>query len=175
MRIRLREGKTERHSPQVPLGFALAAGFATSVVGCLLASLAAPPRETAARLVAVALIVTGFAAAIRNLPAAVLTAGMAWSIYLGFLVGRAGELHWHGGVDALRLGTLIVAALAGSARWWITDFVSDWSGSSRAPLSREEPSPAVIPRPLDAPDARSTFTPVGNSRPQADQGNRRNG
>src|SRR5262249_43071818 len=116
-----------------PQGIALAAGFAAAAVGCLLASLAFPPHEPTARLVALALLIAAFTTACRNLLANLLTAGIAWSMFLGFLVDREGELQWHGGVDLLRLGTLIMAALVGSARWLIADLASA--------------RPASVPRP----------------------------
>lgn len=151
-----------------PLGIAVAAGFAAAAIGCLLASLVSPPHEPAPRLVALALIIVGFAAACRNLPANLLTAGIAWSMYLGFLVEHTGELRWHGGVDLLRLGTLIVAALAGSARWLIAELAAY---SAPVPGPREEPRLALITER----DGTASSTPDQEHRPQADQENRRNG
>jgi hypothetical protein len=115
---------TEARPGHCPLGFALAVGFATCVCGCLIASLAAPPQQTAARLAVLALIIGGFAAVVRNLPGSLLTAVIAWSMYLGFLVDQAGELRWHGGTDLLRLGVLVAAAVAGSGRWPVRDLLS---------------------------------------------------
>jgi hypothetical protein len=109
-----------RYGPRLdgcPFGIALAAGFATAVAGSLLASLASAPNEATPRLVELSLVTAGSAIVLRNVAAALLTAGIAWSIYLGFLVGHAGELQWHGGIDLLRLGTLLGAALLGSAIW----------------------------------------------------------
>jgi hypothetical protein len=124
-----------------PLGFALAAGFATSVMGCVVAALAAPPHDTTVRLVVLALIVGGFAATVRSLPGAALTAGMAWSMYLGFLVDQTGELHWHGGADLLALAVVVVAALAGWARWPVTDVVTPRPAAGRVPAPRGRPVP----------------------------------
>ena len=101
-----------------PLAFALAAGFAASTVGCFLASAAASPNDAGTRLAVLALVLAVYAAAVPNLPAAVLTAGIAWSFFLGFVIDRDGEMHWHGTADLARLGVLIVAVLAGSA-WWM--------------------------------------------------------
>jgi hypothetical protein len=100
-----------------PLAFALAAGFAASVVGCFLASAAAAPSDTGTRLAVLALVLAVYAAAVPNLSAAVLSAGIAWSFFLGFVIDRDGEVRWHGTADLVRLGVLIVAVLAGSA-WW---------------------------------------------------------
>ncbi|GAA2101221.1 hypothetical protein [Actinomadura alba] len=124
-----------------PLGFALAAGFGTSVTGCVVAALAAPPYQTTTRLVVLALIVGGFATAIRNLPGAVLTAGMAWSMYLGFLVDQTGELRWHGGSDLLALGVVVAVALAGWGRWPITDLLTARPTPGRVPGPRGRPGP----------------------------------
>ena len=49
--------------------------------------------------------------------ALVLTAGIAWSFFVGFVIDRDGEVRWHGTADLVRLGVLIVAVLVGSA-WW---------------------------------------------------------
>src|SRR4051812_42527605 len=103
-----------------PLGFALAAGFAASIAGCFLASAAAPSADTGTRLAVLAFVLAVYAATVRNLPAAVLTAGIAWSFFLGFVVDGDGEVRWHGASDLDRLGVLIVAVLAGSAWWMVT-------------------------------------------------------
>jgi hypothetical protein len=168
---RVRYAAAESRFGDFPLGIALAMGFAAAAVGCLLASLVSRPHEPAPRLVALALVVAGFAAACRNLTANLLTAGIAWSMYLGFLVGHAGELRWHGGVDLLRLGTLVVAAQLGSARWLIADLAARWSAS--VPRPREEL--AVVVRGPFTRGGTATSTPGRDHRPQADQGNRRNG
>jgi hypothetical protein len=145
----IRAGKAvEPHPGDCPLGFALAAGFAVSVIGCLLASLAAPPHQTTTRLVVLALVMAGSAAAIRNLRGAVLTAGMTWSLYLGFLVDQTGELHWHGIADLVRLGVLIAVALAGSARWPINDRLS---ARSARWARRPEPGPRAWATPPSSP------------------------
>jgi hypothetical protein len=171
MWIQVRHTAAEPRSGTCPLGIALAAGFATAAIGCLLASLASPPDEPAPRLLALALIIAAFAATVRNLTAALLTAGIAWSMYLGFLVDRAGELQWHGGVDLVRLGTLVLAALVGAAGWLIAGALA---GSAPVPRPREELRPAAV-RDLRTDRAVSIPTPDRDHRPQADQGNRRNG
>ena len=107
-----------------PLGFALAAGFAASTVGCLLASAAAPPADTGTRLAVLALVLAVSAAMVRNLLAAVLTAAIAWSFFLGFVIDGDGEVRWHGIADMDRLGVLIVAVLVGSA-WWMVSAAVD--------------------------------------------------
>jgi hypothetical protein len=161
-----------RYAADCPMGIALAAGFATAAAGCLLAALASPPHEPGPRLVVLALAVAGFAAAVRNLTAALLTAGIAWSMYLGFLVGHAGELRWHGGADLMPLGVLVAAALLGAARGLITGALSAWPAP--VPRSREELRPVAVHEPR-AGSGASTPVPDRDHRLQADQGNRRNG
>lgn len=83
-----------------PFGVALATGSVVSVAGRLVASAFGTER---ARLTVLAVAVALFAITIRAALAAVLTAVIGWSLYLAFLVERAGEPRWHGGVDAWRL------------------------------------------------------------------------
>jgi hypothetical protein len=156
-----------------PLGIALAAGFAAAAVGCLLASLVSPPHEPTGRLVALVLFMAVFTTACRNLMANLLTAGIAWTMYLGFLVDREGELHWHGGIDLLRLGALLMAALVGSARWLIADLASAQPASVPGP--RTELRPTVTGGSFIERHGPSMSTPDRDDRPQADQGIRRNG
>lgn len=94
---------------------AVAAGFVTVVFGCLVITLAMPPPATTGRLILLCAVLVGFAAVVGNLTAAVATAGVALPFYLGFLVDRRGELHWHGQVDLVRAAVLLVAAVAGTA------------------------------------------------------------
>jgi hypothetical protein len=128
-----------------PFGIALAAGFVITLVGSLLTSLTSAPDEATPRLVEMSFIIAGFSAALRNPGAALLTAGMTWMVYLGFLVEHAGELRWHGGVDLLRLSTLLAGALIGSARWPIAGLLS--ARSARVPRPREELRPGVLAEP----------------------------
>lgn len=169
----VRNEVAEPRSADCPLGIALAAGFTSAGVGCLLASMAFPPHEPSPRLLALALIVAGFAATVRNPAAALLTAGIAWSMYLGFLVGHAGELGWHGSVDLVRLGALVLAALIGTARWRVADALSAWSVP--VPRPREELRPTATVPELRIDRGVSIPVPDRVHRPQADQGNRRDG
>ncbi|KAB2349744.1 hypothetical protein [Actinomadura rudentiformis] len=88
----------------------------------MLASAVTPPPG--GQLAALATVLGVFAAVVRNLPAAVLTAVVAWSFYLGFLGEEAGEPSWHGAIDLLRLGMLILAVPAGSAHWLIRNVLT---------------------------------------------------
>lgn len=110
-------------------GFGVAAGFVTVVVGCFVATWLYPPGADADRLLVLAIVITGFAAVVRDALAALVTAGLAWPFYLGFLVDRYGELHWHGRVDLLRLAVLTVASLIGAALGdWVTSGPSAQAG-----------------------------------------------
>lgn len=114
-------GRTSRFD----IGFGVAAGLATVVVGCFVATWLYPPGADADRLLVLAVVIAGFAAVAGDALAAVVTAGLAWPFYLGFLVDRYGELHWHGPIDLLRLAVLAMASLIGTA-------VGDWVTSGRA-------------------------------------------
>jgi len=85
------------------------------VGGCLAITWVFPPHATTSRLIMLALVVGGLAAVVRNGTAAVVTAGLAFPFYLGFLLDREGELHWHGEADVLRLTVLVAASLVGTA------------------------------------------------------------
>jgi MFS family permease len=97
-----------------PTSFYVAAGFVT-VIAASFAATVFPPSATADRLLMLAVIIAGFSAIVRDTLAALVTAGLAWAFYLGFLVDRYGELHWHGGIDVLRAAVLLAAALIGSS------------------------------------------------------------
>ncbi|MGH3391196.1 MAG: hypothetical protein ACRDOO_20190 [Actinomadura sp.] len=133
----------------------------TAVAGCLLAALTSAPSAATPRLVELSLVTAGFSALLRNPAAALLTAGMTWSVYLGFLVEHAGELRWHGGVDLLRLGALLAAALIGSARWPVAGLLS--ARSAAMPRAREEPGLGAVPGPLDD-RVGATASPPGTFR-----------
>lgn len=100
--------------------FGVAAGFVTVVVGCLAATCLYAPGADTGRLLVLTVVIAGFAAMIQDALAALVTAGLAWPFYLGFLVDRYGELRWHGSVDLLRLAALVAASLLGTALGWIT-------------------------------------------------------
>jgi hypothetical protein len=145
-----------------PFGIALAAGFVTAVAGSLLTSLVSAPDEATRRLVELSFIIAGFSATLRNPGAALLTAGMTWMVYLGFLVERAGELRWHGDVDLLRLSTLLAMALIGSARWPIGGLLS--ARSARMPRPRDRLRPRVLPEPANEHPGVAVIPPVRQHR-----------
>src|SRR5512144_2976332 len=114
-RVRVVAGANGGRTSRLDIGFGVAAGWVTVVVGCFVASWLYPPGAGADRLLVLAVFIGAFAAVVRDALAALVTAGLAWPFYLGFLVDRYGELRWHGGVDLLRLAVLVVASLIGAA------------------------------------------------------------
>jgi hypothetical protein len=96
-----------------PTGITLAVAAAAVVATALLTAAATAPSESVARLAAMAVCVAAVGTLGGDLVAGLATAGIAWTVYIGFLVNRLGVLTWHGPVDALRLSVLCGAAVAG--------------------------------------------------------------
>lgn len=147
--MRVVAGANDGRTSRLDIGFGVAAGLVTVVVGCFVASWLYPPGVDADRLFVLAVFIAGFAAVAGNALAALVTAGLAWPFYLGFLVDRYGELHWHGWVDLVRLAVLAVAALLGTA-------VGDRVRKDRAARARS----FVLIGPIKAPNV----TDRGNGR-----------
>jgi len=110
------------HEIGTPLGINTAVG-AVVVVVCLVA----PPHLDAAgigaRLAVLAVGLAAFAASVADPVASLVTAGVAFLLLDGFVVGHAGDLAWHGDADLVRLGVLAGAALAGAAARSVRDAV----------------------------------------------------
>ncbi|RBQ21048.1 hypothetical protein DP939_08320 [Spongiactinospora rosea] len=96
-----------------PSGLLIGFGFAAAAVACLVAAALVPAGEPGARLVLVAVLVGGYAAAAADVPAALCTGLFAWLFVTGFLVNHAGHLVFSGVADLARLGVLVAAAAAG--------------------------------------------------------------
>ncbi|WP_433064128.1 hypothetical protein [Dactylosporangium sp. CS-033363] len=96
-----------------PTGITLAGGAAAVVATAAFTAAVFTPPELVARLVAMAACVAAVGVFGGNLPAALGTAGIAWTVLNGFLVNRLGVLTWHGTADAIRLAVLLGAATAG--------------------------------------------------------------
>lgn len=94
--------------------YAIAAGFAASIIGCLLAAWYYPPENHTSRLVVLAVVVAAASALTRNPTACLPVALLALLFCDGFLINHYGELHWHGWPDAARLAVLAAAALTGT-------------------------------------------------------------
>ena len=96
-----------------PTGINATVGALVVVVCC-----AVPPHldaaGVAARLAVLALGVFAFSVAACDLVAAAVSAGIAFLLFDGFVLGRAGDLAWHGNADLVRIGVLAGAALAGT-------------------------------------------------------------
>jgi K+-sensing histidine kinase KdpD len=71
------------------------------------------PPGVIARFAVLALGVGAFAASVGDPVAAVVTSGVAFLLFDGFVLDHAGDLAWHGDADLVRLGVLVGAALAG--------------------------------------------------------------
>ncbi|GII52537.1 hypothetical protein Pth03_09260 [Planotetraspora thailandica] len=91
----------------------MAAGFATVVGGCLLATAIFPPGHVLGRILVLAVVLAVFAAWAGDLLAGLATAVMGWLVATGFLIGREGELRFTGMPDLARLAVLVAAVAAG--------------------------------------------------------------
>ncbi|MBF6507465.1 hypothetical protein [Saccharopolyspora hirsuta] len=103
------------------------AGAATaSAVGFFVAAAGTVPAgaaswwsgEPTAALAVLALVVLGYAGAIRSLPGALITALLCWMFLNSFVVHELGDLVWEGSADLVRLGVLAGAAVVGTACGW---------------------------------------------------------
>ncbi|MEV6923279.1 hypothetical protein AB0M46_02035 [Dactylosporangium sp. NPDC051485] len=101
-----------------PTGMTLAGGAAAVVATAAVTAAVFAPPEQVARLVAMAACVAGAGVLGGNLPAALATGSIAWTVLNGFLVNRLGVLTWHGSADAVRLGVLLAAATTGWLAAW---------------------------------------------------------
>jgi hypothetical protein len=95
---------------RTPTGINVGAG-SVAVVATASAAALIPVEHTAWRFAVVATVVGLFAVATGDGRATAATAALGWLVVNGLLVGRLGELTWHGSPDLARL---IVLALAGT-------------------------------------------------------------
>ncbi len=134
-----------------------AAGFFVVAVGTLPAALAvwwlgAP----VAGLVVLSLVVGGYAIAISNAVGALVTAALGWAFLNGFIVHGYGELGWDGYGDAVWLGTLAGAALAGIVCGWVLVGVHE-----RSPVEASARVAVPVPRPEPVPRAETATSSEG--------------
>ena len=105
-------------APEPPAEIGTPLGIDTAVGAVVVVCLVAPPHLDAAgigtRLAVLALGLAAFAASVADPVAALVTAGVAFLLLDGFVVGHGGDLAWHGDADLVRLGVLVAAALAGA-------------------------------------------------------------
>jgi hypothetical protein len=97
---------------EVPLGI----NTTTGAVAIIL-SLAVPASLTGpgvnARLGVLAVGLVAFAAAVVDVTAVVISVGVAFLLFDGFVEGNHGDLVWHGHADVIRLAILCAAGVIG--------------------------------------------------------------
>lgn len=138
--------------PGMPFGIGTALGAALTVPACLLAA-AVPAADPTWRLVIVTAVVGCSSAAAADAATAIAVAGAAFLLVDGFLIGRYGDLAWHGRADLVRLAALLAAAVVGAAmgrlRLWLRREqafapVEAWANhapANRAPANRSRTDP----------------------------------
>jgi hypothetical protein len=89
-------------------------GIGTGAVLVVAATFVAAALPAGCWFVLLATVVGAVATSLRP-RAAIAVAGIAFLLADGFLVGRFGELAWHGPADLARLGLLLAAAGSGAA------------------------------------------------------------
>lgn len=90
----------------------LALAFAVGLVGTVLLAATGVTRHADADLVAYVALAAGLGLGARwwAAPAGAL---ILWLFYDGFLIGRHGDLAWHGAMDGWRLGVIAAGAIGG--------------------------------------------------------------
>jgi hypothetical protein len=137
---------------EVPLGI----NTTTGAVAIILA-LAVPANLTGlginARLGVLAVGLVAFAAVVVDVSAVLISIGVAYLLFDGFVEGNHGDLVWHGRVDVIRLGVLCAAGaiglLIGAFRKWRGRL-----GTSPGPTS----SMPLVPRPRVSGESKSPAT-----------------
>ncbi len=99
---------------RTPSGVTVAGGAAACVAAALVVSLI-PVSHSGIRESVFAMALAGYAAYCLDIIAVAATVPLFWLVQDGFLVDRYGVLSWHGRSDLLRVGLLVVAAVAGLA------------------------------------------------------------
>lgn len=96
-----------------PFGINLAAGAGAMMASALVAPALFP--DLPARLVVVALAVGGFAALVDDVRAGLVTGGLGYLLFDGFLVNRYGELSWTGTTSMWHVSVFVLAVGLGLA------------------------------------------------------------
>ncbi|MDQ1485491.1 MAG: hypothetical protein QOJ62_1184 [Actinomycetota bacterium] len=99
--------------PRMPNGFAGAVSLAATVFVAIASTVLWPHGSSDEALVAMMVVVGVVAYWCRPLASAA-TAALGWLALNGFVVDHAGQLHWHGSADVVRLACLFGVALAAS-------------------------------------------------------------
>ena len=95
-----------------PFGFGVAGGAVVGVTAVAAAAVLLP--GSAAQLVLVAVAVGVYAAVVGDVRVSLVTAGLTYLLFDGFLVNRYGELSWDGTTSAWHLFGFALALLLGS-------------------------------------------------------------
>jgi hypothetical protein len=108
----VREESARDDAGRTPFGINLAVGVVVMIAAAFVAVLF---PEVNARLVMIAVVVGGYAAAVADTRASFATAGMGFLIFDGFLLNRLGELTWNGKTSVWHLSTFALAVGLGLA------------------------------------------------------------
>jgi hypothetical protein len=99
----------DRWDVSISLGLAFCGSIA---VTCVLAATGGT-RRLSVDLIAYAALAAAVSVRTRALPIPAV-AVIAWLFYAGFLVGRHGEISWHGSIDVWRVAVIVGAAYCGA-------------------------------------------------------------
>lgn len=106
-------------SGQAPFGIQVGAGAALMVSAAAAGALLFADRDAAGRLIVVAVAAGGYAALVADTRAALITAGLGYLLFDGFLVNRFGDLTWDGTTSLWHLTVLTLVVGLGLGRRWI--------------------------------------------------------
>ncbi len=98
--------RTPVDGTRAPFGINLAVGSTLMVGTTMITAAFFPGADPTARLVAVCAVVGGHAATVADAPASLVTAGLGYLLFTGFLVNRYGDLTWDGTTSAWLLAVL---------------------------------------------------------------------
>lgn len=92
----MREVSVPEGAGRTPFGIAVGIGATVMVAAAALSAALFPPVDMAARLAVVSVAVGVCAATTADTWASLVTAGLGYLLFCGFLVNRYGELTWDG-------------------------------------------------------------------------------
>lgn len=104
---------------RTPFGIAVGIGAAVMIAAAACAALVFPPSDVWARLVVVSIVAGGFAATVADVWAGLVTAGLGFLLFTGFLVNSFGELTWDGTTSVWQVLVFAAAAGVGVGLRWI--------------------------------------------------------
>jgi hypothetical protein len=110
---------------RTPFGVAVGIGAAAMIAAAEVAAVLFPPSDGWARLAVVSIAAGGYAVIAADARASVVTAGLGYLLFTGFLMNRYGELTW-GGTTSLRQLIVFAAAIGiGAGLRWIRTVMAD--------------------------------------------------